>query len=84
MMLTEKNLLPRLLYPGRLSFKIEGYAELSREKKVKEIYHHKTKLKQNVKGSSLSRKEKVMAESKKIKRRNLTSKIKHTKKVVYH
>ena len=60
-----KNLQPRILYPARLSFRIEGeIKKLLRKAKTKRIHQYKTYPKRNIKGSSLSEKEKAITRSK--------------------
>ena len=43
------NLQPRLLYPARISFKIDG--EIKRQAKVKRIQYRQTSLTTNIKGT---------------------------------
>ena len=53
----EKNLQPRLLYPAKISFKYEGgNQKLYRQAKAERIQHHQTSSSTNAKGSSLGRK----------------------------
>lgn len=47
---TNKNLPPRILYPEKLSFRIEVEIKFSRSTKAKGAHHHKTSLIRNVKG----------------------------------
>ena len=55
----EKNLQPRLLYPAKISFKYEGgNQKLYRQAKAERIQHHQTSSSTNAKGSSLDRKHK--------------------------
>ena len=44
-----KCLPPRLLYPARISFKIDG--EIKRQAKVKRIQYHQTSITTNIKGT---------------------------------
>nr|KAF6480688.1 hypothetical protein HJG59_010554 [Molossus molossus] len=37
-----KNLQPKLLYPAKLSFRIDGHIKFSRQEKVKGVHHHQT------------------------------------------
>ena len=56
-----KNPQPRILYPARLSFRTEGEIKnFSDKQKLKEFINTKSTLKENVKGSSLSGKEKAI------------------------
>ena len=48
-----KGLQPRLLYPARLSNKIEGQIEIPRQKKSKRIYFHQTSSARDAKGTAL-------------------------------
>ena len=61
-----KNWQPRILYPGRLSFRFDGEIRLYRQVKAKRIQHHQTSFTTNVKGTSLSKKEKTTTRKKKI------------------
>ena len=50
--LKRKNLQPRLLYPARISFKIDGeIKKFFRQAKVKRIQYHETSFTTNVKGT---------------------------------
>ena len=47
-----KDLQPRLLYPARLSFRMEGQnTRLPRQGKAKGVHHHQAIITQNVKGT---------------------------------
>ena len=48
--LNGKNLQPRLLYPTRISFKIDGEIKFLRQAKVKRVQYHQTSFTTNVKG----------------------------------
>ena len=64
-----KNLQPRLLYPARISFKIDGeIKKLFRQAKVKRIQYHQISFTTNIKGTYLA---------KKYKRRKMICKINH-------
>ena len=66
-----KDLQPRLLYPAKLSFRIEGQIKSFQDKKkIKGVHHHQTNTTRNVKGTSLRRK-KIM--NKKIPQRKIFS-----------
>ena len=50
-MIKSKNLQPRLLYPARLSFKMEGeIRSFTDKKKIKELVNHKPVLQPKLKG----------------------------------
>ena len=52
-----KNLQPRLLYPARISFKIDGeMKKLFRQAKVKRIQYHQTSFTIKVKGTYIVKK----------------------------
>ena len=52
-----KNLQPRLLYPARVSFKIDGEIKsFSDKQKVKRIQYHQTSFTTNVKGTYIVKK----------------------------
>ena len=52
-----KNLQPRLLYPARVSFKIDGeIKKLFRQEKVKRIQYYQTCFTTNVKGTYIVKK----------------------------
>ena len=54
-----KNLQPRLLYPARILFKIDGEIKSFSDKpKVKKIQYHQTSFTTNAKGTFLGRKHK--------------------------
>ena len=53
-----KNLQPRTLYPGRLSFRSNGEIKASRQTKVKRIQHHQTSFTTYAKGTSIGKKHK--------------------------
>ena len=53
-----KNMQPRILYPARLSFRIEGKIKNSDKQKWKVFLNTKPTLEENVKGSSVRGKEK--------------------------
>ena len=50
--LNEKNMQPRILYPARLSFKMEGEIELPRQAATKRICDLQTSSARNFKGDS--------------------------------
>ena len=52
----EKNLQPKILYPERLSLRLNR--EIKRQVKVKRMQHHQTSFTTNAKGTSLNRKRK--------------------------
>ena len=55
----KQGLPPRLLYPAKLSFRIEGQIKsFPDKKKTKGVHHHKTNIIRNVTLSSLRRKRK--------------------------
>ena len=55
--LKEKNLQPRLLYPARISNKIDGeIKKLFRQAKVKRIQYHQISFTTNVKGTYIVKK----------------------------
>nr|KAF6374414.1 hypothetical protein mPipKuh1_009633 [Pipistrellus kuhlii] len=68
--LESKELNPRILYPSRLSFKIEGEIrsftnkqtnkqnKTKQNKKAKGVYHHQTSNARNAKGDSIKRRNK--------------------------
>ena len=60
-MIKGKKLQPRILYPGRLSFRFDGEIKrfTDKQKLFKEFKHHKTSFIRNVKRPSLSEKEKA-------------------------
>ena len=51
--LTQKNMQPRILYPARLSFKIEREIKFPRQTKIKGVCEHSTSAARNFKGDSL-------------------------------
>ena len=51
-----KNMQPRILYPERLYFSIEGEIESFKRQKLKEFVNTKPALTRNIKGDPLSRK----------------------------
>ena len=53
-----KNMQPRILYPARISFKIEGEIKMfSNKKKAQRIQQYKTQAKRNTERASLNQKE---------------------------
>ena len=55
--LKEKNLQPRLLYPAKMSFKINGEIKNFTDKqKLKRIQHHQTSLATSTKGTYVASK----------------------------
>ena len=50
---THKDLPPRLLYPTRLLFKIEGEIKSFSDKKKLRVHYNQISITRNVKGSSL-------------------------------
>ena len=48
-----RGLQPRLLYPTRLSIKIEGQIEFPRKKKSKRIHFHQTSSARDAEGTAL-------------------------------
>ena len=51
-----KNLQPRLLYPARISFGIDGEIKTFRQAKVKRIQYHQTSFTTNVRGTYIVKK----------------------------
>ena len=51
--LNEKNMQPRILYPARLSFRIEGDKELPIQTETERICDHQTSSARNIKGASV-------------------------------
>ena len=60
-----KILQPRLLYPARISFKIDGEIKSFQKTKVKRIQYHQTSFTTNVKGTYIVNKYKGRKRSKK-------------------
>ena len=62
---------PRIHYPARISFKIEGEIKIfSNKQKLKRIQQHKTQVKGNIERASLNQKErKEREEKRKVKKR---------------
>ena len=52
----KKNLQPRLLYPARISFKIDGEIKSFSYKQVLRIQYHQTSFTTNVKGTYIIKK----------------------------
>ena len=61
-----KNLQPRILYPAQLSFRYDGEIKSFTYKQKLRVQHHQTSFTRNVKGTSLSKKEKATARNMKI------------------
>ena len=62
-----KNLKPRILYLARLSFRFEGEIKsFYRQTKAKRVQHHQSNFTRNVKGTSLSGKQKTTTRNIKI------------------
>ena len=59
-----RGLQPRLLYPARLSIKIEGQKEFPRQKKSKRILLHQTSSARDAKGTALRKRRKRERERK--------------------
>nr|KAF6387533.1 hypothetical protein mMyoMyo1_008025 [Myotis myotis] len=56
-----KGLNPRILYPARLSFKIEGeIRSFTDKKKAKGVYHHQASNTRNAKGTGVKRRNKKL------------------------
>ena len=83
-LMTGKNLQPKILYPARLSFRFEEEIKTLQTAKKKRIQHHQTSLTANTKGTSLGRKEKATTRNKKITNENVTGKGKHIAEVGNH
>ena len=56
----KKDCQPRILYPTKLSFRIKGEIEVSRQRKPEEIYHQQTGLTRYVKGISSNGKKRML------------------------
>ena len=70
-----KGLNPRILYPARLSFKIEGGTRSFTDKKrAKRVYHYQASNARNAKGTAVKKKRKA--------RRNTNTKGKYDNKPV--
>ena len=76
-----KNLQPRILYPARLSFRVDREIKsFTDKKKLKRIQQHQTNITRNAKGNSVNGKDKALTRNKKI----ITGKGKHTEKIGNH
>ena len=60
------NLQPRILYPARLLFRLDGEIKSFTDRQKLGVQEHQTSFTRNVKGSSLSEKEKATTSNMKI------------------
>ena len=59
-MLKGKNMQPRILYPARISFKIEGEIKFFfQQTKAKRIQQYKTQAKRNIERASINQKVRI-------------------------
>ena len=75
-LLKGKNMQPRILYPARISFKIEGEIKIFfQQTKAKRIQQYKTQAKRNIERASLNQKESKEREEKRKKKRRRRGRI---------
>ena len=74
---------PRILYPARISFKIEGEINFFQQTKAKRIQQYKTQAKRNIERASLNQKEKKKKKEEELGLRKPQSESSHSNKPAY-